>query len=52
MQQRTVANIGFATLMLCAVGYGYAAQYVFPAKQAEFDKARAACLEGKGYTVK
>jgi hypothetical protein len=55
MKQRMVCVLAVTAAMISPAR---AQQYVYPAKgqsaqqQAAFGKARAACLEGKGYTVK
>jgi hypothetical protein len=55
MKMRMVWMLALTAAMTSPVG---AQQVVYPAKgqsaqqQAAFGKARAACLEGKGYTVK
>jgi hypothetical protein len=49
----------YGLMAVLVISTANAQQYVYPAKgqtpeqqQAAFNKARAACLEGKGYTVK
>jgi len=56
MNKRTISMLVLAAAMVSEAG---AQQYVYPAKgqtaqqqQQAFAKARAACLEGRGYTVK
>jgi len=55
MKQRT---LWAAVLGTALISQAAAQQYVYPAKgqspqqQSAFAKARSACLEGKGYTVK